>query len=304
MAIRRHTSRSTVSINNRVNSANLSIILSRLPFILEYLVVAGGGGAGGLGGGGAGGYRTANYAIPPELLYTPITVTVGGGGAGGSFPIRGTNGTDSNIFNPGLSITSSGGGGGGAYDGSLLGASGKPGGSGGGGGSYVPGPSVLGTYGEGNMPSTSPSQGNNGGLPISNFVSYTNGGGGGGAGAVGANGTSVAGGAGGAGLNWNSLGTYYAAGGGGTGESGSGVGGIGGGGNGGGANPGTIYTGSGGGAGRFPAGAGAGGSGVVILRWPTSLSSATANTGSNVSYTGTGGYHTYKFYSSGTITLQ
>jgi len=302
MSVVRHSSR---RISTKINNtANLSVILSRDPFVLEYLVVAGGGGAGGLGGGGAGGYRTANYAMPPELITTPITVTVGAGGAGGSFPIRGTNGNNSNIFNPGLSITSSGGGGGGAYDGSLLGASGKPGGSGGGGGSYVPGPSVLGTYGEGNMPSTSPSQGNNGGLPISNFVSYTNGGGGGGAGAVGANGTSGGGGAGGAGLNWNSLGTYYAGGGGGIGESGGSPGGLGGGGAGAvSTNPGTVNTGGGGGAG-YSAPAGAGGSGVVILRWPTAQNNATANTGANVLYSGTGGYHTYRFYSSGTITIQ
>jgi hypothetical protein len=47
MAIRRHTSRSTVSISNRVNSANLALTLSAFPDpTLSYLVVAGGGGGG------------------------------------------------------------------------------------------------------------------------------------------------------------------------------------------------------------------------------------------------------------------
>jgi hypothetical protein len=64
--------------------------------------------------------------------------------------------------------------------------------------------------------------------------------------------------------------------------------------------------GGGGGGGGYSGGwlaGGAGGSGVVIVRWPTSDSNATANTGSNVLYTNTGGYHTYRFYSSGTITI-
>jgi len=48
---------------------------------------------------------------------------------------------------------------------------------------------------------------------------------------------------------------------------------------------------------------GAGGSGIVIIRYADSNATASANTGSNVSYINTGGYHTYRFYSSGTITF-
>jgi hypothetical protein len=67
---------------------------------------------------------------------------------------------------------------------------------------------------------------------------------------------------------------------------------------------GNIYTGGGGGGGNWPNFAGGnGGSGVVILRYPTVYPIATANTGSNVIYTTSGGYRIYKFSASGTITF-
>jgi hypothetical protein len=124
---------------------------------VEYLVVAGGGGGGGLdstsgrasAGGGAGGFRTGTLT---STVATNITVTVGGGGAGGAQTSDsagiGAQGSSS-IFS---TITSAGGGGGGHS----RGGSGGAGGSGGGGGDNG------GTGGNGNTPSTVPSQGNNG----------------------------------------------------------------------------------------------------------------------------------------------
>jgi hypothetical protein len=138
MAIRRHTSRSTVSINNRVNSANLALTLSTFPDpTLSYLVVAGGGGGGhgtAGGGGGAGGYwfKSNLFALAPTPLIGFIkgaqyTVVVGGGGAGaGIVPlggagqnVNGDNGTNSSFERTGtvpgaagFLVTATGGGGG------------------------------------------------------------------------------------------------------------------------------------------------------------------------------------------------
>ena len=137
---------------------------------LEYLVVAGGGGgqcgnpnpstidySG--GGGGAGGYRTGNTTITTGTH----TVTIGGGGVGGGYysPYRASaNGSDS-IFSA-IGITSTGGGNG------ARGSAGQTNSNGGSGG---------GSGGQGNTPSTSPSQGNNGG-PVGYNSSHGGGGGG------------------------------------------------------------------------------------------------------------------------------
>jgi hypothetical protein len=77
--------------------------------LVEYLVVAGGGGAG-IGGGGAGGFRTGYV---PVVARTAYTVTIGGGGSGGPNEslTAATNGSDS-VFGP---ITSTGGGKGGTW---------------------------------------------------------------------------------------------------------------------------------------------------------------------------------------------
>lgn len=124
MAIRRHTQRSTVSISNRVNSANLAIIRSYTriganiftvtsgtpPFgvfidnyfhavftstaviqpvsniTAEYVIVAGGGGGGGWGGGGGG---AGGLLFGSTTLYTGIsyTFTVGAGGTGATVSV-------------------------------------------------------------------------------------------------------------------------------------------------------------------------------------------------------------------------
>lgn len=231
----------------------------------DVLVVAGGGAGDDYGGGGAGGLRNATLALTTSSLAVAV-------GAGGSA----SNGSNS-VFS---SITSTGGGWGASSGDTRAGGNG---GSGGGGG-------IGQAPGSGNTPSTSPSQGNNGGTAV-NFPNY-GGGGGGGAGAVGTNGTGSAGGAGGVGSSayssWglatvtgqNVSGTvYYAGGGGGGGWLGAGsttlggVGGLGGGGKGQGKNDtasvaGTPNTGGGGGgSGQGGAGGVNGGSGIVIIRY-------------------------------------
>ena len=262
---------------------------------VEYLIVGGGGGAGGSddtpagSGGGAGGYRTATSNAVTAQTYT---ITVGSGGAGGTGNASGSAGNDS-VFN---SITSSGGGGGSAF-----GTPSTNGGSGGGKGWYQS------SNGSGNTPSTSPSQGNDGGLWASSDANYQAGAGGGGSGAVGGGITTNTqnGANGGIGTLSSITGSniYYAGGGaggsgGGTsvvatgGTGGSGIGGDGGntsttGTNG---TSGTTNTGSGGGggAGFYPyvsgqSTGGTGGSGIVIIRYKTT-SGITATGGTTTFY--------------------
>ena len=233
---------------------------------VDYLVVAGGGagssgwGSNSGGGGGAGGYRespgTASgcYSVSPlgaaPAVALPVTatgypITVGGGGGSTPGPSgRGCAGSNS-VFS---TITSTGGGAGGAGNSTPGPTSGGPGGSGGGGrGSH-------GTFcaGAGNTPPFSPPQGNPGGnCSSSGPIGDLQGGGGGGA-------------------------TYAG--------TGPGTGGPGGGGNAGATgsppagSPGTDGKGGGGGAGGFDPSCGhhtggTGGTGVVILRFPTASKS-------------------------------
>jgi hypothetical protein len=241
---------------------------------VQYLVVAGGGGSskGHSSGGGAGGYRTVatkSFSVQIGTSY-PITVAAGGGPTT-SGPTAAPSGTDS-VFS---TITSAGGGGGIYHNNSITGA---PGGSGGGGGT---------TKGDGNVPPTSPSQGNDGGAGP--YGSPNHGAsGGGGAGAVGSNGSPSTGGAGGNGSPSTISGTDISRGGGGGGATGNpgsyGGGGTGGGGAGNGTN-GTANTGGGSG-GRNATG----GSGVVILRRETDSSTSTSGT---VTTSGTDTIHTF-----------
>ena len=249
---------------------------------VDYLTIAGGGGAAGdrAGGAGAGGFRLSNALGLPAPTMSPlsnptgITVTqtafpivIGAGGTGPSMP-AGVTGADSTA----LGLTSAGGG---------RSASGNtaPIAGGSGGGSYRPG-----TGGTGNTPPVSPPQGNPGG----SAPGYLAGAGGGGAGVAGSP-TGPAAGAGGNGTYMDdtmigptapTYGTpgpvgstrWFAGGGGGGGHQALGnSGGIGGGGAG--QNPGvsgTVNTGSGGGGGSPQGGnavGGNGGSGIVILRY-------------------------------------
>ena len=247
--------------------------------VVEYLVIAGGGGGGGGsggrtgGGGGAGGYRSsitgessggggsAESALTLSAA-TSYTLTVGAGGAGGGQDTLGNDGSSS-IFH---TITSIGGGGGGSGGGSRDGNSGGSGGGGGEGTSSLGGTATTG-------------QGQPGGDSNQTDAAA----GGGGAGVAGSDAVSTDnGGAGGAGLASAVTGSsvYRAGGGGGGGDgSGGGAGGIGGGGRAGDDNnftqAGTANTGGGGGGGgasfnSLEYSGAAGGSGTVILRYPSS----------------------------------
>ena len=259
---------------------------------VDYLIIAGGGGAGGVShsafgaAGGAGGYRQSfpnpsTGGTPVTVQTYPITIGAGGASGGGGQPTPRPNGTNGNtsIFS---SVTSAGGGGGGTAT-----TNGNAGASGGGGGVGNSGPlgSGAGSGGAGNTPPVSPPQGNAGG----NGAPVSGSGGGGGAGGSGGNASDNAGGSAGIGSNIPdaffgptapSYGTpgpsgstrYFSGGGGGYGQLTQGMGGSGGGGNGLAFGPpafvpatsGTANTGGGSGGG---ASGGSGGSGIVIIRY-------------------------------------
>jgi hypothetical protein len=241
----------------------------------EVLLVAGGGGGGWDTGGGGGAGGVTSIVGQTLLAGTSYTALVGAGGSGGTT----TNGSSG--ANSMFAVTQAVGGGGGGGSGSFTGLTG---GSGGGAG-----------YGSGVYPTTGASgtsgQGNKGGNVT---ASQQGGAGGGGAGAAGNNAAgNYNGGNGGIGTiaynTWHyatstgvsSGGTYHIAGGGGGGcgdiNRKGGTGGTGGGGVGG--DPsnsnqtsGTANTGGGGGGGAgngSPRTGAAGGSGLVIVRYPS-----------------------------------
>jgi hypothetical protein len=274
---------------------SITVLPINPPPAVDYLVVAGGGGAGGLGGGGAGGMLTGTgFSVTSSTLYT---ITVGAGGIGRA------QGTGS-VFS---SITTVGGGTGPVGTaGTHAESGGGPGGSGGGGAYGSP-------YQQGSAGGAGTAgQGNNGGTGA-----VWVGGGGGGRAAAGYSGTGqttgAIAGAGGSGLSSSITGSavVYAGGGGGGAYGGSSGtnganGGSGGGGHGlfaysGNGGNGTTNTGGGGG-GYYDQGTSSGGSGIVVIRFPDSYSTAQATTGSPT-YTQTGGYHIYKFTTSGSVTF-
>jgi hypothetical protein len=238
--------------------------------IVHYLVIAGGGGNAGYGGGGAGGYRTSygtsgnNSPAEPTVTLAnsqDYTVTVGGGGN------RNSPGNNSTFH----TITSLGGGGG--YNDAPQSFVARSGGSGAG-SRY--GPPFGGAAGSGNA-----TQGTPGGTGTDGIQSFTIGGGGGGASSAGTNapGGPGPGGGGGSGLPSTITGSNVTRAGGGGGisnnpPSGS-SGGPGGGGSGtysgGSGTNGQTNTGGGGGASDTSSN-GLGGSGVVILRYPSIFS--------------------------------
>jgi hypothetical protein len=255
---------------------------------LDYLVVAGGGGANiSYAGGGAGGFRYSNSTFPvtsspaaPLANATGITasittypITVGSGGVGGPGPTMSPG--NPSVFS---TITSTGGGRGGNTP-TPVAPPAMNGGSGGGG--HTGQCTSTSPGGLGNSPPVSPSQGNNGGTGQQQGGVGDVGGGGGGAMAVGSNGALPgAGGSGGIGAGiptaFGSNGIpsggyqYYAGGGGANSNSTPGSGGLGGGGNGLGParaqTAGGTNTGGGGGGGPSAPLAG-GGSGIVVIRY-------------------------------------
>jgi hypothetical protein len=279
---------------------------------IEVLVVGGGGGGGmDMGGGGGGGGVISNTTVS-VTAGTPITVTVGAGGYGGpagsggyrtdgagpqpgghQFTVSATNGSNS-VFG---SLTAVGGGyGGSSYFGyTPNNGYGNAGGSGGGASGYSDGSTGRGGSG-------TAGQGNAGGGSTGQYYS----GGGGGAAAAGSNGGTPNGGAGvlntilnkdlywgggGGGASYSSgQGGNGGIGGGGGGANGTTTGGAGynsgfpGGGGGGGmwaqtpgGNGGQFTGGGGGGGSHYNATnkGGEGGSGVVIVRYVTSLGTST-----------------------------
>ncbi len=287
-------------------------------FNIDYLVVAGGGGGGGSlfdytggGGGGAGGLRTSygpstgGGVTPAEtsfsaILATNYTIEVGAGGNGNIAGADGrtTNGYNSKFGTVGSEIISTGGGFGGtanAASGSSSFSKGQAGGSGGGGQWYNSGGSNPNVAGSGTT-----GQGSAGGVSAGSSTD-DGAGGGGGAADPGANGTTNSGGNGGDGLSVSITGSpvFYAGGGAGgkyTFNTSSGVNGQGGQGGGGNAgvppasgsingSSGTRGLGGGGGGGSAAAlsnpapNGGNGGSGIVILRYPTNAVTNYSTTG-------------------------
>jgi hypothetical protein len=265
----------------------------------ELLLIGGGGGGAGSegGGGGAGGLiYDPSFTLNAGVSYA---VTVGTGGTGNTNP--GGDG-NSSIFG---NLTASGGGGGGSVNSNNA----RAGGSGGGGGRTS---SVRTTGGLG-----APPQGNNGGTGFENVAGFAAAGGGG-ALRAGGDGVGLVGGAGGSGRQISITGTatFYAGGGGAgggnnNGNPSAGAGGAGGGGAGGpnaggpgNATAGTANTGGGGGGGGQGNAGANGGSGVVIIRVPSSVTAtfsvgltsslSTAVSGFNI-YTVTAGTGTATF---------
>jgi len=216
---------------------------------------------------GGGAVAESSLTLTEGVAYD---VTVGAGGA--AVNLTGGNNGGNSIFS---TITSLGGGFGGLYDGSAYVVPGN--GGSGGGGSLT---NSL-TRGNGTL-----NQGYEGGYGDNSGPPYSTGGGGGtaspGQNSPGGN----TGGTGGAGLEVNIIGgsgNYYAGGGGGAGETTGASGGIGGGGDGsGGINggeDGAFNTGGGAGGWRSGGIGFNGGSGVVILRYPTASVSSFTTTG-------------------------
>lgn len=272
---------------------------------VDYLVVGGGagtyagGGANYPGGGGAGGLRTSygstsggGAVAEPSislLKATSYNITVGQASLDGEDSVFG-------------SITSLGGGRSGATASTAAGSSGGSGGGASG--------DAYNAAGGGGTANQGYSGGNSGPSCSGGGCRYP-GGGGGGAASAGTNATTTTAGNGGDGLEVNIIGgtgNYYAGGGGGSSYiSGAGTGGLGGGGNGSArssgsevVNNGIANTGGGGGgaltASSTPA---LGGSGVVILRYPTSSSLNIITTGSLVYTESTDGSDTVLQFTEG-----
>ena len=314
----------TVTCQDYSDSRAYSILVQVITIVgVELLVVAGGGSGGVGGGGGAGGLlyygaeSVTNRLTPNGSAVTmtgSYTITVGPGGTspGVSNDVA-TQGINSSVIGTGVSVTALGGGSGGTsittYGGGAFGTGfkGAIGGSGGGAGGNAAGDSTLIAGGVGTGSGVT-LQGFGGGSCPS--LGNSPAGGGGGAGTAGGNGSSGVSGAGGAGLQYSISGTatFYAGGGGGggynvtVGTGGSGIGGTGGlDFNSTNSTPGAVNTGSGGGGTRIN---GTGGSGVVILRYPSTYALATSTTGVAAGFPIiSGSYRVYKWNSSGSITF-
>ena len=271
-----------------------SITAEITSFSVEYVIVAGGGGGGGSeasngsggggAGGGAGGYRSSvigentGGGLSSEAVVTadvgisyPVSIGAGGGGGGVAY-FSGSAGSGAKGSNSSFNgIVAQGGGAGGGEENNGPGS----GGSGGGRGGDSSGAGASGTTGQGfagapgrQLNNTGRSGGGGGGAgqaattrvggngvqsSITGTATYRAGGGGGGGG--GADSQDAAGGAGGGGIGSRAHGSGQATFGGNTGTDGA------------------VNTGGGGGAAAagYNGSGRNGGSGVVILRYPSSL---------------------------------
>ena len=281
------------------NDGTNALVNSPSAFNADVLIVAGGGGTTtlcGSGGGGGGGILSGTLNITPGTGYS---IQVGAGGTGSTGPgytTGYTNGANSFLDASGAggnTLTANGGGysagAGGSFSGGVWPTSGNAGGSGGGGGGYQGNGSNT-TGGASTQPNISPltGYGQAGGSMVYTSPADYVGAGGGGAGGVGqdVNYSSNTGGNGGVGhistiittamASANSIGevdgsdVYFAGGGGGKGTSG-GTGGLGGGGNS--SSNGTAATGGGGGGATCANSGGGhtGGSGVLIIKYPNTI---------------------------------
>jgi hypothetical protein len=293
------------STTEGVIERQFSIQVIAIPTTPTHFLVVGSGGGADVGGGGGGGFRTsygtsgANSPAESQATLTGgqvYTITVGGGVQGpGTGNVNDRNGNSSSIIGSGVSITSAGGGEG-SDDTSKSGYNGASGGGGHGGWP----PQTGGGSGTAN-------QGSPGGSGSGSSGNYAAGGGGGGAGASGGGGSSGTAGSGGNGIASSITGSSvtYAGGGGGGGYTitSGGPAGSGGGGQGGGgatAAPANNAPNTGGGGGGAYGPSSASQSGVVILRFATSLYSGTT-TGSPV-VTTDGSDTILKFTGSGSYT--
>jgi len=269
----------------------LPVNLVLTPSEIELLVVAGGGSGGGAndslsGGGGAGGLL---YGSAISATLGTYVITVGAGGA--ATTDTGSIGSNSVAF--GCTALGGGGGGRGTRGNHTAGTNGGSGGGGTGWDQFRPGGNATQTNSGGAI-----GYGNNGAIN----------GAGGGAGAAGGSAGSSIGGIGRQYTQFTGAGFpagWYAGGGCGHGVTAqNGGGGVGG--NYTSGEAGKVNSGGGGGSAYNGGGStlqgGAGGSGVVIIRYSNTYGAASATTGSPT-ISNTGGYRTYVFTGSGSITF-
>jgi hypothetical protein len=285
---------------------------------VEMLIVGGGGGSGsissGPGGGGGSviyyGNESANTGGPVKLYNGTYTIVVGAGGVLSTSQTVSSRGGQSSVIGvPNDTVTHYG----------IAAANTFGGFDAYGGGSKYRALEELhgsghGVYGGQNVYQygyPAPGHGFRGGAGFGGAPTCH--GGGGGAGAVGGDAVNLTnGGAGGIGKQYSISGTatYYGGGGGGARSTTGGT--IAAGGLGGGAaglngtntvaNSGTVNTGGGGGGAQGGTSGGAGGSGIVIIRYPDSYPAANGTTGSPTVVV-SGGWRTYTFTQSGTISF-
>jgi hypothetical protein len=260
-----------------VNTSSLITIndtsVTPAPYIVEFMIIGGGGGGGGSGGtfgiggaGGAGGLVLGSKLITPGNTFT-FTIGSGGAGSGADYPspqgANGFQGANTTLSTPSITTITALGGGKGSSGGNLHGT--FPGGSGGGGtGAPYPSGGVGGLGIQPSQNSGNPAVVAQYGYPGASLYGPSDGASGGGAGGAGLPGAvSGANAGGGSGYTWPITGLAYGRGGNTASvlspfSSGNAAG-----------APGTPGRGDGGQAGNRPQSGGAGGDGAVVFVVPS-----------------------------------